>query len=227
MKELYVFCEGRTEQVFCKQVLQGVVFPAHDGIVHSIPVANSRSKGVVHRGGLRSYLPVKNDIVDQLNATQRPNVFFTSMIDLYALPNDFPGRADVERNPSMPVAYVSELEERFTRDVGDPRFFGYIQLHEFETLLYSNLGKLRSLLDGFEKEITTLTGIADKFPTIEHINEGYETCPSRRIYKLIPPYEALKASVGPAAAKEIGISMIREKCPHFNEWVTKMESLWN
>ncbi len=34
-KALYVFCEGRTEQSFCRQVLQPTFFPHHDGEVRA------------------------------------------------------------------------------------------------------------------------------------------------------------------------------------------------
>lgn len=39
MKELYVFCEGSTEQGFCQQVLQSSLFPNHDGLVHPVKIA--------------------------------------------------------------------------------------------------------------------------------------------------------------------------------------------
>lgn len=41
MKELYIFCEGPTEQGFCTRVLQPYFFPQHDGIVHPIRIAPS------------------------------------------------------------------------------------------------------------------------------------------------------------------------------------------
>ena len=44
MKELYIFCEGQTEQGFCSRVLQPYFFPNHDGLIHTIRIAHSRRK---------------------------------------------------------------------------------------------------------------------------------------------------------------------------------------
>ncbi len=56
----------------------------------------------MHRGGGRNYAPMKNDILRSLKEDTNPDVFFTTMIDLYAIHPDFPGLAEAEslrRNP--------------------------------------------------------------------------------------------------------------------------------
>ena len=53
------------------------------------------------------------------------------------------------------------------------------------------------------------------FPSIEHIDDGPTTAPSKRIIKLIPGYEDRKASAGPNIAEYIGLTVIREKCLAF------------
>lgn len=87
MKELYVFCEGPTEQGFCQRVLQPELFPQHDGLVHPVKIAHSRRRGVIHRGGVSTYARLRNDVVRQFRQHQREGVLFTSLIDLYGLPN--------------------------------------------------------------------------------------------------------------------------------------------
>jgi len=59
MKELYVFCEGQTEQGFCKRLLQPYFFPDHAGKVHPIRIAHSRKKGRISRGCVNKYQPVQ------------------------------------------------------------------------------------------------------------------------------------------------------------------------
>jgi hypothetical protein len=59
----------------------------------------------------------------------------------------------------------------------------------------------------------------------EEIDDGATTAPSKRIIKLIPEYEHRKASAGPIIAEKIGLRRIRERCPHFDEWIKKMERL--
>ena len=131
MTELFVICEGKTEQLFCKRVLQPHLFPGHDGVVHGLLIAFSRKRGVYHRGGVRSYQVMKNDIANTLKEHRRSNVWFTTMMDLYALPSDFPGKAVNKRDPVNPRPYVEALEEAFAADVGDHRFIPHLQLHEF------------------------------------------------------------------------------------------------
>jgi hypothetical protein len=57
------------------------------------------------------------------------------------------------------------------------------------------------------------------------INDGEETAPSKRIGKEIPDYLGAKPTAGPIIAGKIGLETMRMKCPHFNEWLTKLENL--
>ncbi len=57
----------------------------------------------------------------------------------------------------------------------------------------------------------------------EDIDDGYETCPSRRLKTLYPPLD--KVLHGPEVAKAIGIPLLREKCPRFADWVQRLEGL--
>jgi hypothetical protein len=59
----------------------------------------------------------------------------------------------------------------------------------------------------------------------EEIDESPDTAPSKRIIKHIPDYEGQKAQVGPLVAEEIGLTALRLKCPHFNDWITKLENI--
>lgn len=62
----------------------------------SVLIAHRRKKGHIHRGGGRSYAPMKDDITRFLKQEKSSDVFFTTMIDLYAIHPDFPGLADAE-----------------------------------------------------------------------------------------------------------------------------------
>ena len=224
MAELYVFCEGPTEQNFCKQVLQFAFFPNHDGEVRPIRIAHSRRHGIVYRGGVNNYAVIKNDIHNALNQHQRPGVYFTSMIDLYALPSNFPGKGDHQRNPDNPRPYIEALEEAFGRDINDRRFIPHLQLHEYETLLFSDVESFAISFDECEQEIEQLGTIVESFPTIEHINDGPQTAPSKRIIDLLPAYKGLKTTAGPDIAECAGIDCLCECCPHFRDWITAVRT---
>jgi hypothetical protein len=58
--------------------------------------------------------------------------------------------------------------------------------------------------------------------TPEEINERPEFAPSKRIIDLFPAYK--KTLHGPTTAARIGLETIRNECPHFNEWMNKLEA---
>jgi hypothetical protein len=68
-----------------------------------------------------------------------------------------------------------------------------------------------------------LTSIRSKFEHPEEINDHPDTCPSNRIRQLLPQYQ--KALHGPLIAQRIGLEQIRAECPHFAEWLAKLEKL--
>jgi hypothetical protein len=169
---------------------------------------------------------MRRGIKDELKRRRERDVFFTTMIDLYALPKDFPGKQAQQYDPVNPTPYVKQLEEAFGKDIGDTRFIPYLQLHEYETMLFADPDAFRVEIENCDHAIEQLKAIVEKVPSIEHINDGATTAPSKRIIKFIPEYESRKSSVGPNVAEFIGLAAIREKCPHFHAWLTRLEGLW-
>ena len=98
MPRLYLFAEGWTEQTFASTVLSPHL--ANHGVYVQGPilVANSRKGRVTHRGGIRTFRAMQDDIGRLLRQDSVGDVFFTSMIDLYALPGDFPGFEEASRH---------------------------------------------------------------------------------------------------------------------------------
>jgi hypothetical protein len=222
MRELYIFCEGQTEQGFCSRVLQPHFFPEHDGRVHSVRIAHSRRKGVICRGGVNNYQIIKNDILRFFRAHTRPNVLFTTLIDLYALPNDFPGKASNVRNPNNPRPYVESLELALTNDLNENRFIPHLQLHEFETLIFAEPDVLKLSYQGIDAGVEILKQIASEVGDIEKINDSPQSAPSKRIINYIPQYEHDKTTVGPDAVESIGMEKLIECCEHFAGWISSV-----
>jgi hypothetical protein len=147
------------------------------------------------------------------------------MFDYYALPGDFPGYADAQKLTD-PYEKVNCIEKAFAEDVHDSRFIPYIQLHEFEALLYSNLDILLLEYEDKSREVAHLGTALSQWPynnNPELINDKKETSPSHRITARIPEYQ--KASSGSLIADLISIDVLRARCRHFNEWLTKLERL--
>jgi hypothetical protein len=143
------------------------------------------------------------------------------MFDFYALPNDFPGYAEAYAQRD-PYERIKILEERLAADINDHRFIPYIQLHEFEALILADPKELSwEYLEHDEPIHNLIAMVGNQNP--ELINDGQETAPSKRILKEIPEYD--KATAGPAVAGKIGLSVLRAKCKHFHEWLSRLERL--
>jgi len=120
---------------------------------------------------------------------------------------------------------ISFLEDTFARDIGDPRFIPYLQLHEYEAYLFSDPTAFRLFYEDQEAQISILTSIADSCDTPELINDDPNSAPSKRIIKQFPRYQGAKPVQGTQIAELIGLEGIRSKCPHFSTWVSKLEQL--
>lgn len=155
---------------------------------------------------------------------QDKSAYYTTMFDLYRLPSDFPGLA-VTQGMNDLYQKVDFIEKELAQDIKADNFIPYIQLHEFEALLLSEPKKLGVYYLDREKEINTLIQTCAGFITPEHINDGNETAPSKRITSLIPEYANEKRVAGPIIAQAIGINKLREQCYHFNTWLTRLEQL--
>jgi hypothetical protein len=225
MVRLYIFAEGQTEQTFA-DILVKPHLGQYEVFMHNpILIAHAKKKGQVHRGGGRKYVPMKNDILRFLKQEKAPDVFFTTMIDLYAIHPDFPGLAESESMRQNPIQRVEFLEQRFAEDIGDYRFIPYIQLHEYEAYLFADPTCFEYLDARRTKEIEALKAIAEQYQTPELINDGQHTAPSKRIIAQFPDYGDAKSAFGAQLAKRIGLQVIRSKCPHFNTWLSRLESL--
>ena len=73
------------------------------------------------------------------------------MIDLYALPNDFPG-TDAFTGRAGSLSPRRRLGSALAEDIDDPRFMPYIQLHEFEAVLLADAGKIADVLRPVARE---------------------------------------------------------------------------
>jgi hypothetical protein len=225
MPRLYLFAEGQTEQTFADVVLSPHL-ANHGVFLHgTVLVAHAKKKGRIHRGGGRNYPPMKNDILRFMKQERGNDVFFTTMIDLYAIPNDFPGLDTAEKLRHIPYDRVQSLQTAWGSDVSDSRFIPFIQLHEFEAYLFVAPQELGLFYPRSPQEIERLEQIALLYDSPELIDDGQATAPSKRIIDVFPDYEKAKRTIGPQVAELIGIEAIRRKCPHFDRWLTTLEKL--
>jgi hypothetical protein len=68
-------------------------------------------------------------------------------------------------------------------------------------------------------------GVRDAFSDREgeEIDDSPQGAPSKRLEALVPRFE--RPLLGVLAILEISLDRIRAECPHFSEWLSRLESL--
>jgi hypothetical protein len=197
----------------------------------AMKVTTQRDKraGVIFKGGGRSYQKVRNDLENLINQWHgKPNVWFTTLFDVYDLPLDFPSR-DTSFKIKDDYVKVSALEAAWAKDVESldtQRFVPHLQLHEFETLLFSKIEALNTLFIEETKAVQQLAASVAKFENPENINHTENGAPSKRIISFISAYQRYKRDGQSGAInvlEVIGLPTIRKRCRHFDAWLQKLE----
>jgi hypothetical protein len=227
MRHLYLYVEGQTEQTFADVVLRPHLAQFEVYLMGAVLVTSGRKKQQTYRGGVNKYAQFRRGLMSLLKQHNRPEVTISTMIDLYALPDDFPGWAEAEKLRVDPIKRVVRLEQELADDINpDPtRFMPYIQLHEYEALLFVDPRKMDLFYSEHPNELTELQKIASNNPNPELIDDGKQTAPSKRIIAHLPDYKDAKPVVGPQVAERIGLVALRAKCPHLDQWVKSLEQL--
>jgi hypothetical protein len=100
----------------------------------------------------------------------------------------------------------------------------YIQLHEFEGLLFNNIKVFSNNFSAKEfNDFQSFERIFNQYDNPEEINDGITSAPSKRLIHHIKGYD--KIVYGATLASEIGLSKIRKKCPRFNQWDKQIENI--
>lgn len=220
MTIVHVICEGQTEEAFVKELL---VEPfAHKGI-YLMPGLIGRPG---HKGGNFKFERLYPDIEKRLLADK--NCYCTTFFDFYGLPETFPGKSSVDPQASVKdkaQTLQNALCEALTEKIGSDamrRFIPYVQMYEFEALLFSDPEKMASGMNQIELR-QAFSKIADSFGSPEHINNSAQTAPSKRIQNLVVGYE--KPLLGTLAALEVGLETMRKQCVLFDAWLRCIELL--
>jgi hypothetical protein len=216
MSRLIIICEGETEQTFSKTML-GPYF-AGKGLYVQSPLIKQT------RGGITNWLNLKIQIENYLKKEQA--VFVSLLIDYYGIgeSHNFPAWEE-----SLHVVNKNErldfLEQKMQEDIVSElrhRFIPYIQLHEFEGLLFNHINIFHEQIPAADLvNLPELQNTFEQFPNPEMINDSPETAPSKRLSRIIKGYN--KIVYGNILAEAIGLIKIRNKCPRFNAWISRIE----
>lgn len=211
MIRVCIVCEGATEVEFVKSCLTPHLL--NHG-VNAYPTILQAPSGR-HRGGRVTVERLARFISHEYHAADR----LTTLVDFYGF-RDADGRTR------------KELERAILDDVAlsttgfDPRFVRpYVQMHEFEGLLFSDVEQFQYVLDGWDDHVRqTLARIRAQFQTPEDINNSRETAPSKRIIAAFSGSAYSKTEHGPMIAEAIGLPVIRQQCPQFDDWMNMLEA---
>lgn len=219
MIRVHVICEGHTEEMFVKELLTTHMMSKG---IHLIPAKIGRPG---HKGGNVKYPRLLSDIKQRLLSDAQ--CFCTTLLDFYGLPTDFPGKANTSQSKTSQDKFqivTDALSIQIEKDLGEParRFVPYIQMHEFEGILFS-APKLFAESINQPALVEEFIKIRQRFAAPEEINDSPQTAPSKRVEKLFNGYD--KPLHPLLAARKIGLETIRQECALFDDWVKRLELL--
>ncbi len=202
MIRIGILVEGRTERLFIQDVLNRYLLSRG---IHST---------AVNLGG-----DIKVDrIVSRIVKVRRSFDYVTSLVDYYGFKNK--KNANHEQ---LTKEIINGLKNTSLNKDEIRRIFPYIQMHEFEGLLFSEVAAVKQIPELSKVNISNLEKIKNQFLTPEDINDNKKTAPSKRILKLISKYNKRKHGI--MWATIIGLDTIRMECHRFNSWLTQIETL--
>ena len=224
-QHVFLVVEGYTEQTFIREVLAPYMATKSEFLYPTLIGKPG------HKGGDIRFERAKEDIGNLLK--QRKDTHVTTMFNYFRIEQEWPGREEIRRlantGASTSTARKATVLENATQDRisaefsqfdSSLRFFCYIEMHEFEALLFSDSHAI-SRATGIDK--AKLQRIVDEFDTPEDINDDPINAPSKRLIELKEDYR--KVAMGKTISEFIGIEGIRSKCPHFNKWLERIENL--
>jgi hypothetical protein len=134
-------------------------------------------------GGSFKYEKCQKVILNTLKQDQ--SAYITTLVDFYGMPEDWPGRNESrycqdyqDKAQRMEQALRDDIVAQMGGSWNPAKFIPYVQMHEFEALLFSSPNELAESL-GDQRLSATFQAIRNEFPTPEEINDNYDTCPSR------------------------------------------------
>ncbi len=215
MKRILLLVEGQTEEQFVKKILNPAFNPKGLYLIPTIITTKIVKNGPNFKGGITSYNTIKKDTKRLL--ADSDTVAVTTMLDYYGLPSDFP----TSNKEGTCYDKVEATEAAFSKDMDHEKFIPYIQLHEFEGLLFSSPKIISDTFNGTNGR--ELEAIRKGVKSPEEINHGPNTHPSKRLLNIFPHYN--KPVYGSLIATRTGLENMRIACPHFNKWIIKLETL--
>lgn len=215
MRNLYFIVEGETEEEFIKRLLIPYLYGR--GLrCHIQAILIFMSGGGHGHNNAEHFL---NTIEPVLHYSGEPVI--TSLLDFFRFPRKQPVfaacaacRTAVEEAACLQQALFAEVQ----RIRPYPYFIPYVQLHEFEALLFADVVGHELHHPGIQTEVAA---VIDAYPSPEEINSRPESAPSKRLESIYRAYKQhyRKAADAVDVVELIGMDRLLDRCPQFSAWV--------
>jgi hypothetical protein len=171
MIRVHVICEGQSEEMFVNEVLSSHFVSKQ---IYLLPSLIGKPG---HKGGNVRIARLLTDMRARLGDT---DAYCTTFFDFYGLPAEFPGKQEAlglasvdDKARSVCDGFAADVETAFGR-AARKRLLPYVQMHEFEALLFSDPATLAVGL-GRNDLTEPFTRIRARYDTPEGINDSPET----------------------------------------------------
>ena len=215
-----IICEGHTERDFCAKFLDP--YFSDKGIKIESPLIKKSKGGIVKWIGDKG---LKKEISNHIKTNR--SAYVSTFFDYYGLTDKLQlpmwNASKSFRNPNK---RVEKIEAGMFQDINDSlryRFIPYIQIHEFEALLFSDFRAFNNKTLKTSHDSDYLKSTIENYDNPEMINNNRETSPSNRLKRIIPGFR--KKLYAYRLVNAIGIDRIRKKCPRFDNWLGQIEEL--
>lgn len=216
MKRLIIVCEGPTEHEFCMTVLAPELLKS--GIYVDAPLVKRSNGGIV------PWSSIKRQIEMHL---YEKDAYVSLLVDYYGIKDsyNFPGWEDSKGifPLSSRLRFLCDSMKNDILPELSSRFIPYMQVHEFESLLFSDINVFKNNFDNKAMDFSILEEAIREFDNPEEINSRPTLAPSKRLVYAIPGYQ--KVNDGAFIADEIGLQKILDKCPLFCQWFLTLRSI--
>ncbi|MGH9760283.1 MAG: DUF4276 family protein, partial [Blastocatellia bacterium] len=144
------------------------------------------------KGGIRKFSAVEREIAILLK--RNPDNYLTTLFDRYGLPPNWPGLEESKRRGTLRdklealcEGMRNQVSKKMGRNFRERRFMPYVQYHEIEAFLFVDPNETARVL-GDEGLARDIRRVAQKYESVEHIDDNKNTAPSKRITGIFPNY---------------------------------------
>lgn len=223
MAHVFLIVEGQSEELFYKTHVAAAYAP--QGLYIEVTVMPSKrgSTSRSHKGGSISYGECVHNVRRYLRTTSHCQLV-TLVYDYYGLHPSFTEGVALPAGERVTAAMrAAAIRQRLEAEINDPRFYFFLQMHEFEAYLFSSPEAVaRHFADpALGQALAEILAVFDNQP--EAINNHPDTAPSKRLMAALHPRYYGKTTDGVAIAGAIGIAGIRQRCPLFDAFCQRLD----